>query len=147
MNNKKHQCNFKWDAERGTCRCTLTYKNEKYVGFAFTHPTDMDMKSEKVGQEIAYHRAVIAMLKGEKKKLKYELRGLNSLYYSMKHSPKFNSKGYESKMLYRQIQMRNDDIESINELIKEIETFIISYVNKKDALYEKIRANRKDNAE
>lgn len=147
MNNKKQNCNFYWDAERGVCRCTLTYKNEKYVGLAFTHPVDMDMISEKVGQEIAYHRAVIAMLKDERKKLKYELKGLNGLYYSIKHSSKFDPKSYESKMLYRQIQMHNEDIESVTELIGEINAFIKNYTTKKDELYQKIRTNRKGNVE
>ena len=157
MSARKHKCDFYWDEERGTCRCTITYKNDKYLGFAFTHPTDMDMVSRKVGEEISYNRAIISMLKDEKKKLKAELRGLNQLYYSMKHSPKFNPKGYEGKMLYHQIKMHTEDIESVNELIKDVNLFLSNYINRKDELYQKIRTNRnrenaknvlnKDNAE
>ena len=142
MSAKKHKCEFHWDEARGYCNCVITYKNEQYLGHAFTHPVDMDMKSRKVGEEIAYNRAVVDMLKSERKKLKLELKGLNQLYYSMKHSPHFNPKSYEAKMLYRQIKMHTEDIESTNELIKDVELFVSNYINKKDELYEKIRANR-----
>ena len=139
---KKQRSNFYWDGERGICRCTITVSDGKYVGYAYVHPLDADMMSEKVGQEIAYNRAIISMLKGEKRKLKLELRGLNSLYYSMKHSPHFNQKSYEAKMLYRQIKMRNDDIETIDEMVQDIQDFLTNYINKKDELYQHIRTNR-----
>ena len=138
----KTDATFYWDDQMGVCRCCLRYRNDKYLGFAYVHPLDADMISEKVGQEIAYNRAMINALKDQKKNLKLELKGLNSLYYSMKHSPHFNTKSYEAKMLYRQIKMRMDDIESIDEAIQNIENYLKGYIDRKDALYQKIRLNR-----
>jgi len=145
MSRKKHKVDFYWDEERGMCRCTLTDNGVKYNGFAFCHPTDMDMKSQKTGEEIAYNRALISALKAKKKELKLELRGLLGYYYAIQHNPQFNPKSYEAKMLYRQIRMRQDDIESVDEGIGGLELYIKSYIKEKDKFYESIRQMRQKN--
>ena len=60
------------------------------------------MLSEKTGNEIAYSRALIEAYNYRRNCIiKPGLKALNQLYYSMKHSKKFNKKSYEMKMLYR----------------------------------------------
>lgn len=142
MGRRKHKVDFHWDAERGVCRCTIHDMDNKYNGIAFCHPTDMDMKSQKVGEEIAYTRAIIAALKAKKKEIKLELRGLLGYYYAIQHTSKFNRKSYEARMLYRQIHMREDDIKSIDEEIDAREVYITHYVDEKDKFYQMIRQNR-----
>ena len=81
------------------------------------HPDDMDMVSEKTGEDIAYNRALIEMLRDERLRIQHEIAGLKSLYYSMNNSPRFNPKSYEAKSLYKQISYREDDVANINNLI------------------------------
>lgn len=147
MGKSKHKVNFYWDEERGMCRCTVMDKGIKYNGFAFCHPTDLDMKSQKTGEEIAYNRALISALKAKKKELKLELRGLLGYYYAIQHNPQFNSKSYEARMLYRQIRMRQDDIESVDEEIDSLDFYISSYIKEKDKFYAAIRQMRQKNAQ
>jgi hypothetical protein len=142
MGRRKHKVDFYWDEERGMCRCTIFDMDNKYTGFAFCHPTDIDMKSQKVGEEIAYTRALINALKAKKKELKLELRGLLGYYYAIQHTSKFNRKSYEARMLYRQIRMRQDDIDSIDKEIDAREVYIYHYVDEKDKFYRIIRQNR-----
>ena len=139
---KKNKVDFYWDDKMGICRCTITVNNDKYLGFAYVHPMDVDMMNEKTGNEIAYHRALINLLKDQKKKLNLELKGLNGLYYSMKHSPHFNVKSYEAKMLYHQIKYHNQDIEAINDLMEDINTWLKDYIDKKDHFYQQLRKRR-----
>lgn len=143
---KKHNTKFYWDSEQKIARCILTSGDKKYTGMAFCHPTDTDMASEKVGYEIAYHRALISLLKDEKRKLKLELKGLNSLLYAINNSPRFNPKSYETKMLYRQIQMREDDIESVNELLRDVDGWVKNFIETKENFYQQIR-KRRDSAQ
>lgn len=138
----KHDVDFYWDGERGICRCTIKDGDNRFVGVAECNPLDMDMKSEKVGQEISYHRAIIDALKFQKKVVKTELKALHNYYYSMSHSPHFNPKSYEARMLYRQIKFHKDDIEEIDNMICEIRQFIRDYIDKKDAFYQHIRKAR-----
>ena len=103
----------------------------------------MDMASEKVGCEIAYSRAAIDSIKYERDNvIKPSLRALKQLYYSMKHSKKFNPKSYENKMLQRQIQMINFDLATIKDMLAGEEQRLIEYITEKDKFYQHIRRNR-----
>lgn len=93
---------FKWYGEIGKAICQLHTKYGVFGGTASCHPDDKDMMSEKVGCEIAYSRAAINSLKYERDCIiKPSLKALRQLYFSMKHSKKFNPKSYEAKMLWR----------------------------------------------
>ena len=95
--NKKPEFHF----ENGIAKCVLNTKYGTFKGEAKCHPDDFDMESEKVGCEIAYCRATIEALKHERDNvIKPSLKALKQLYYSMKHSKKFNPKSYENKMLW-----------------------------------------------
>ena len=93
---------FEWYEEDRQAICTLRTKYGVFKGIASCHPDDEDMMSEKVGCEIAYSRAAIESLKYERDCIiKPSLKSLRQLYFSMKHSKKFNPKSYEAKMLWR----------------------------------------------
>lgn len=141
---------FNWDEETGATTCKIKYDGLDFTGTAKCHPTDEDMKNHKTGEEIAYNRAAIAILQYEKKQLRRELKALNTLYYSMKHSPRFNPKSYEAVMLFRQIRMRESDIDEIDYQVTCLRSYLKSYIDAKEDIYQKIRSNRqkaKDNAE
>ena len=71
------------------------------------------------------------------------LKALKQLYYSMNKSNNFNPKAYESKMLYRQIQHKENDLIAINEMIADNTDELKTYIKETDALYEKVRRIRK----
>ena len=134
---------FHYDKETGCSTCVIETKYGKFSGTACCHPDDMDMASEKVGCEIAYSRAAINSLKYERDNvIKPSLKALKQLYYSMNRSKKFNPKSYEYKMLKRQIECWEFDLDVINDMINTERTWIRDYINTKEALYQNIRANR-----
>ena len=101
------------------------------------------MKSEKVGCEIAYCRAAINSLIFQRDSIiKPSLKALKQLYYSMKHSKKFNSKSYENKMLFHQIKNWETDLEVINNIIKTERKNLKDYIDAKETLYNNLRKMR-----
>jgi hypothetical protein len=141
MKNKKPR--FEYDKETGISICELTSKYGMFVGEAYCHPDDMDMESEKVGCEIAYCRATIEAFKYERDYvIKPSLKALRQLYYSMKHSNKFNPKSYEAKMLWRQIQNWQMDLDTVNNILATERQMLTDYIKTKEALYQNIRAQR-----
>lgn len=143
MEEKYKNLKFDFDEEDGSTCCEILYDNKEFYSFAFCSPEDMDMLSKKTGQEIAFRRASIEVMRYERECLKLELKGLNSLYYSIKHSQKYNPKSYEACMLRRQIKMRESDIAQLKEDIKTTKEYIDFYIKQKDDFYKKTRALRK----
>lgn len=135
---------FIFDEENGTTVCEMKYDNNYFYGEAVCANEDMDMLNKKTGQEIAFHRACIDVMKYEKNKLRIEYNGLKSAYYSMKHSKKFNPKSYEAIMLRRQMNMRENDISQLKVDIKTEKQYIKNYIEEKDAFYKKMRTIRKE---
>ena len=140
---KTGQPEFKFDEETGISTCELTYKNKIFVGRAKCHKDDTDMKSEKVGCEIAYYRAIIEALKYERDSvIKPSLKALKQLYYSMNRSKLFNSKSYENKMLWSQIYNWQLDLDAVNSLLITTREMLRNYIETKEHLYKSIRMNR-----
>ena len=136
---------FIWHEKTGIAICTI---NDKFIGMAYCHEDDTDMKSEKVGCEIAYNRALIKSLKYEKNNVIIpSLRALRQLYYSMIQSKRFNPKSYEANMLKRQIENWEFDLKAIENAIESVQEYIQYYIKTKDELYQHIRKNRKDKKE
>ena len=133
----------------GVATCTLTDERKKktYVGKAFCHPEDRDMMSEKTGCYIASQRAYQHYLKQCIQETKCRLEGLDQLYYSMKHSPHFNPESYEGRMLYRQRKIRQKELQCLKEELQTSRTALTDYINAKDEIYHKVRANRLKNEE
>lgn len=135
---------FIFDEENGTTVCKMTYDNKEFITTAICAPEDMDMMSKKTGEEIAFHRACVEVMKYEKLRLKHEYDGLRSLYYSMKHSKKFNPKSYEAMMTRHQMNIRENDINQLKVDIKTTKQYITNYINQKDKFYTQMRKIRKE---
>lgn len=135
---------FKYCTESGISECKIQNNYGTFIGTANCHPDDFDMNSEKVGCEIAYRRAIINFLKYEKNSIiKPSLKALKQLYYSMKHSKHFNPTSYENKMLQRQIQNWEYDLNTVNNMIATEQKFLKDYIEFKENLYQKLRKQRK----
>ena len=57
---------FDFDETNGITICTMKYDNEEFIGTAICAPEDMDYLSKKTGQEIAFNRASVEVLKYDK---------------------------------------------------------------------------------
>lgn len=133
-----------WDEELGIATCTIYYKNEEFLGSAICADEDRDMMSEKTGLAIAESRAYILYLQYRRNvEIKNELRGLNQLYYTMKHSTHFNPDSYEARSLMRQIKIRETDMETLRQLINIERNTLTTFIIKKDKFYKAVRENRK----
>lgn len=137
------QPKFEWYEEDRQAICTLYTEYGEFKGIASCHPDDMDMMSEKVGCEIACSRALIESLIYERDcVIKPSIRALHQLLYSMKHSKKFNSKSYENKMLWSQLQNWKLDLDTINKMINMERQKLNHYIKTKEEFYQKIRQSR-----
>ena len=129
--------------ENGIAKCTLYNNYGVFEGEAKCHPDDFDMESEKVGCEIAYSRATInSLIHARDNVIKPSLKALKQLYYSMKHSKKFNKKSYEAKMLWSQIQNWQTDLNTINNMLTVERKMLKDYIETKENLYQSIRKRR-----
>ena len=137
--------NLVWDKEKMEAKCPIYLPSGTLTTVAKCHPDDYDFVNEFTGCEIANRRMSIKVLQIHKHELNIRLSALNQLYYSMKHSKKFNEKSYENKMLQRQINMIKQDIQTVKEMIEEERNNLKSYIDAKDDFYKKVRANREKN--
>lgn len=119
---------FNYDEETGSAICIIQDKENSYVGTAQCAVQDFDMKNEKTGCEIAYHRAIINYLKHYKIQLQLELKGLKKYYYSISQSKQYNPNGYMAKMLCKQIKNLNDDILDCGAAIEDERIFLSEYL-------------------
>ena len=129
----KKQPKYSWNEEKGIAFTTLYYKNRAFIAKAQCHPDDRDMMSKLTGQTIAEYRATLKYLRFIRDyELQPQLKSLRQLYYSMKHSKKFNPKSYEAIMLYRQIHHIEDDIKEIEFMITNTKNDLQCYLNTKE---------------
>ena len=138
---------FFWDEELGYAACSIWHGDKVFIGTANCHPEDADMKSEKTGSEIAYHRAVIAAARNQLQNVQIELKGMKHLLATMEQSTRFNSKSYEAKRIYSHINFLNENIDTLKEIITSEKEFVLNYISEKEKFYKRIRANRMDNAD
>ena len=121
----KKEPEYSYDSVRGLATYTLFYKDLKFGGAAFCHPDDEDMKSQMIGLTIAESRATLKYLRHIRdNELRPQLASLKQLMYSMNHSKQYNRKSYEARMLYRHIQMYEEDLKNITEDISRIKFFL-----------------------
>jgi len=110
------------------------------IGTAMCHEDDVDMMSWRTGEEIAFKRAKMDALRIHRDcDLKPQLAALKQLYYSMKHSSKFNPNSYENRMLQRQIRAIEFELTTIKEMLVYEHQNLRDYIKGKDKLYQKIR--------
>ena len=125
---KRKQPFYDWNKEEGIATCILYDGENTFLGLATCHPDDKDFQSEKTGLYIAEARA--------------EIQALKQLYYSINHSKQYNKKSYESKMLYRQIRMKETDIEEVQLIINDRKADLKKYIDAKEEFYQSIKRNR-----
>lgn len=134
---------YSWNPETFEAGCILYYNNNTFVGYAIAHPDDRDLAGQLTGCTIAEARANIALLQHRRdNEIIPGLKALNQLYYSMKHSKKYNEKSYENKMLYRQIKNLEEDLKLTKDLIKNYKESLKKYIKEKDERFKQIRAYR-----
>lgn len=133
-----------WDAEN--YKATYIIEDEcgrQFIGEAIAHEEDHDFATELAGTQIACLRATIKYLQSVKRDiLKPQLAALKQLYYSINRSNKFNPKSYESKMLFNQIEIKEEDIKAINLEIHRHKEFLHNYINDKDRAFKIMRRYR-----
>lgn len=134
---------FEWVEELGQTTCVIEDKQGHiFIGTATCHDDDQDMKSRRTGEEIAYRRARIEQMRYIRENVKLELQTLNQLYYSMKHSTRFNPNSYENKMLQRQIRGKTFDLDTIKEMLATERENLKNMLQEKDKFYNQVRAHR-----
>ena len=134
---------FEWVEELGQTTCVIEDKQGHiFIGTATCHDADQDMKSRRTGEEIAYRRARIEQMRYIRENVKLELQTLNQLYYSMKHSTRFNPNSYENKMLQRQIRGKTFDLDTIKEMLATERENLKNMLQEKDKFYNQVRAHR-----
>lgn len=138
---------FSWNEKEGHAMCAIdTPDGHHYLGQAWCNSIDRDMMNEATGCNIAQMRATIKMYQGWRNEYKIRLDALNEVYYCMKHSTHFNPKSYENRMLQRKIKAQQDNIDTLNEYIRDLRKDIKSYIDEKDMFYKRIRNNREREA-
>jgi hypothetical protein len=62
----------------------------------------------------------------------------------MHRSKHFNPKSYEAKMLFRQIRLKEEDLEFCKNAIQKTKRYIKEYIDQKEQNYQLIRKKRKN---
>lgn len=141
---KKQQSTTKYSYDHGNSIFTIYYKGNSFVGTAICHDDDKDMESKIIGLTIAEARATLAYLRHIRdNELRPQLASLKQLMYSMNHSKQYNRKSYEARMLYRHIQMYEEDLKNIKQEISRIKFHLFHYIKEKDELHQILREKRK----
>ena len=135
---------YDWDAENRITTCTISDKRgNKYIGIAKCHPDDYDFGNSYTGSMIALERAYMNYLKSIKRnEIQPGLAALKQLYYSINQSQSYNPNSYESKMLWRQIRLKQEDLEFIEEELADREQNLKRILAEKEIFYQKIRKAR-----
>lgn len=136
----KEKTTFDWDEEKGLATAIIEYNDKVYVGTAQCHPDDKDFQSALTGQEIAYRRASIKMLCDiRRSEMKPGLQALKDYLYSINKGQYFDKKNPMVKILYRNINLRQDELDVVNAMIKNQRQQLSEYLAAKDKLYKRIR--------
>lgn len=101
------------------------------------------MCSEKTGQEIAYRRAEIELLQQCRSDVKFELKSLKQLFYSINKSKYFNKKSYEGRAICRHVRIKEAELEGLTNAVTDRKKALKEFIDSKDEFYQAIRANRK----
>ena len=137
------QPEFTWDETSGICGCSIILDDLMYgFGIAQCAEEDKDVISERTGMHIAERRAQINLLQNYKnRELIPGLKALLHLKSTMVNSNNYNPKSYEAKRLDKEIKHYQQDIEDIRIAIEGAKQNLYDYINIKEKLYKRIRAN------
>lgn len=135
---------FYYDKNDAITRCEIIYKNRVFVGEAICHVDDFDFKSETTGCFIAECRAEINKLRHVRNnELKPALQALKHTYGLYVQNKNYNPDSHESKILYKQIQLTNFNLITVNQEIAKLRKTLKDYIDGKEKLYQKIRKAKK----
>lgn len=138
-----HQPEFTYDETSGICGCSI-FLDDFLQGFGIAQcaEQDRDMISEKTGMHIAEMRAQINLLQNYKnRELHPELKAYKHLLGTMVNSSRYNPNSYEAKRLNKEIKNVEKAIAEINEAIEATKQQLYNYINTKEIMYQRIRAN------
>lgn len=146
MKNKQPQ--YFWNEETGQTVCHIyDNKGKVYIGEAICHPDDKNFQSQRIGQEIAYRRALIDFYrKLRKEELKPKLAAYKELYQEMILSPRFNPKSYENLSLQRKIRKTTFDLAVVNDMINRERIELNEYIDTKEKIHKKLQKLKEDKA-
>ena len=144
MSYKKHPTFF-WNEELGQATCYYDFHGQTYGADAFCHPEDTAFKSEKIGCTIAEMRAHInALMQYRDAELRPGLKALKQLYYSINTSKYYNADNYVEKMITRQIELKQLDIDTTNEQIQNLKQQLKDYLHNLAKVNSSLRRQRLD---
>lgn len=124
--------------------CTIIDGTNIFVGTAFCHEDDADMVSERTGLFIAEGRAIIKRYQHIKNnQLKPAIQILKHLENNLRQSKYFNEKSHDFIMLQRQIRIKEEELDVIEQQIAMEKQGLKDYIAQKDKLYTKIRKGQK----
>lgn len=130
---------FSYNQETKVTTCEIQIKDRKYVGTTKCHVEDTDMESTKIGEEIAYHRALVKLLKGSKKFYLSQRKTLQDFKVSLGKC-KRNAVTYR---LDKEISRLDASCDEIDVAIESIESQVLDYISKKQKFQDKVRKLRK----
>lgn len=140
---------FHYDTETYQAICTLTdpASNLSWRGYATCHPNDLDMESERTGMHIAETRALIKVLKAERREVKIKIKEITDFYNGLKDSKKIVvTTDYVMGKIRSRLGALNDELREVNEEITYLQFSLNDYIKSKDELYHKIRKLRSNHA-
>lgn len=122
----------------------IEYKGQRFMGTAKCHIDDLDMESERTGLTIAEARANIKLKKFQKKfEIEPVVAALSHMLTNIRTSNQHDEKNYESRMIRRQLAFWQNKLDEITADIKDEEKYLKEYIDKKEKLYQKLRAKNK----
>lgn len=134
---------FKWDKEERKCICTITTQYGEFKGEASCHPDDLDMKSKRTGEQLAYSRAKINIYRHERDCiLKPKIAILKHLISII--NMKQDTTSFAAKTIKHQLELLNLDLKLIKYLIKTEREYVRNYTAKKEKIYQKIRSQEEN---
>lgn len=134
--------NFSYDQETKTTICKIQIHDRVYFGTTKCHIEDADMESPKIGEEIAYQRAVIRLLKDSKKFYLAQRKTLMDFKASLGNC-KSNAITHK---LDTEINTLTSECSEIDNAVENIQLQIKDYIDQKQKFQDKVRKLRKEKA-
>ena len=136
-----------FDEDTGyACYLYRASNGKVYRGEALCHTDDKEFMSKLTGLHIAKMRCMIEYAKDEKIRIYGKLQGIKQIYYSIIQSKNFNRDNYESKMIYRQMKLIEEEYKDICNSITELKNGLKTYLDSKAAFQKDIINKRKKNS-
>lgn len=137
----KRKEEFDWNEARGICNCKITTSFGEFLGTASCHIDDFDMKSQRTGEQIAYHKALIKMLKYERDCILIpQIKVLEHVQSITNMKKDADSHCHAVITLKRQLHNFKFELQLIREAIDGERIQLREYINKKEEMYQHIRS-------